>query len=380
MRFPWRWQTLLFITAAMVLSYILWNPSSVINLSPNLSVRNTEGKGAKAYYLLLERLEFEVKLSESPLSSLSGDWGVLISLSPQKEIGMSEAEHLMQWLTGGGTIIMADANQNTIFRKTGIIPYMTGNDPHPQEIVPIPCSLTAGVSKVQITSNWRLKFNNSFSRTILLVDERGTIAASLAIGKGHLIILSTPELFSNELIGQSDNSVFCVNMASAGFKRVCFDEFHHGFSTGRNIFTLLNMPVKLSLIQLFVITLLFLVAKEKNYSAPQMEDGEEERKSMEYIRSIAQLLQRSNSGSFCLGLLYKNFRRDLAMRTGSSSETPHARLASLYAAKTGCNESALLMCLDKCNEAIKKKKLDNALVLRLAGEMEAFRKGEGWKT
>jgi hypothetical protein len=67
--------------------------------------------------------------------------------------------------------------------------------------------------------------------TIEWIDEDGvtrTLVARFPRGRGEIVVVSDPLLFSNRLLARSDNSVLAVRLLSPSGEAVEFDEFYHG--------------------------------------------------------------------------------------------------------------------------------------------------------
>jgi hypothetical protein len=162
--------------------------------------------------------------------------------------------------------------------------------------------------------------------TISYVDdeeERHYLAALYRRGKGDLLVVSEPELFSNRLLPLEDNSVWAAHALTAGGGRVLLDEFYHGLSVRGNPLYLFTRPGYTGA----ALGLLFFVImyswREAVLIGPALPDAIPQRRDIgEYLVAMGQLYSRGvRSRAFLVRELRAGVLRSLCLEFSLPPET-----------------------------------------------------------
>ena len=81
--------------------------------------------------------------------------------------------------------------------------------------------------------------------SLICVDSVGNEKLLVAVvprGKGEIVVVSEPRLWTNALVAKADNSVLAAHLLSPQGSPVVFDEFYHGLSVRGNPLFLLTRP------------------------------------------------------------------------------------------------------------------------------------------
>ena len=127
------------------------------------------------------------------------------------------------------------------------------------------------------------------------LDGTAGIAAEFQRGKGSIVLLTEPSLFTNEFLGQGDNSVLAARLLSPDGRPVLFDEFFHGLSVRGNALYLLTRPeyvaVLLGLLGIAAVT----IWRQAIVLGPELPDRLESRRDVsEYLVSMGRFFASGN--------------------------------------------------------------------------------------
>lgn len=114
-----------------------------------------------------------------------------------------------------------------------------------------------------------------------------TLAAMFSRGKGEIVLVAEPKLFSNQLLSKADNSILAARLLSPKGQPVIIDEFYHGLSVRGNPFYLLTRPGYAALALGLFITTCVTIWREAVYLGPPLSDEAVGRRDIaEYIRAM----------------------------------------------------------------------------------------------
>ncbi len=343
------------------------------------SIYSADPEGGKIYYLLLRKIGYPVSAWRRPLSSLEGQNKALLTFSPSSPFSDRECNHIEQWVRKGGELLVADANPNAIYRHFGMIVYNGGIE-RPRD-VPVTLALRGGGAKsITITSGRRIKFRGSSDVEHLIFDELGTVMARCTFGNGHITVTSAPEIFSNRGLLKGDNALVVVNIPSltGGRKSLHLDEYHHGLSRGRSQVELFSLPLKLFLLQLLLISILYLFSRSIRFRRYVPLPSAEKRESREFISVMARLLQRAGARKGALSILFDELRRKIIVRGGLPSGTELPILARSLSEEKKCGYEEALQFLESCDKTIQGGNLDEKTLITTAQKIDELGKEEAY--
>ena len=192
----------------------------------------------------------------------------------------------------------------------------------------------------------------------LYSDRHGTTISYSRVGDGEVVYLSESWPLSNAGIARGDNFVVVLNALRHRDPNralaITFDEYHHGYSSGEGIMSLLSKPAKLGLGLLGVAFLLLLFSVSRRFGRPiELKEGARQRG--EYLSSMSSLLHRAKATDLVRKELGKKFLADAAAVLGLA---PNAGLDQIL-------QAATVRCPDKAAEL---EKLGNEAAGRLRQE------------
>lgn len=139
------------------------------------------------------------------------------------------------------------------------------------------------------------------------------IAAEFQRGKGSIVLVTEPSLFTNEFVGKGDNSVLAARLLSPDGRPVLFDEFFHGLSVRGNALYLLTRPeyvaVLLGLLGIAAAT----IWRQAVVLGPELPDRLESRRDVsEYLLSMGRFFASGKRASpFLVSRVREGILREL---------------------------------------------------------------------
>ena len=255
--------------------------------------------GYKALYLWLHDLNLPVKRWERTLNDLPAEASVLVMVEPELGPSKGEVETLKEWVAGGRTFVLIGRQPNLFWLDMGFeLQPVFGMQHLQDEKEPLRFQegpYTKGVKTINYNGHPGL----SSSRPQGIVHLRsggGGLLMVLDEGKGRVIGLSDPGIFSNESLRDGDHARLALNLllAHRGNGELLIDEYHHGYGRATSVLEhLLTSKALIPLLQGILILLVLWIAKGRRFGPPRPLLQEERSSSLEYVRAMAQLYQRA---------------------------------------------------------------------------------------
>lgn len=153
-------------------------------------------------------------------------------------ISKGERKALLDHVARGATLLYAPSRirGDELLEELGVSA-RPSQSAEPVELSPaVPSPFTAEVATVTAPVSGYLDL--PATAVPLLDDEQGEVVMGLVLhGKGQVVVLTAPDLASNRWLAQEDNAQLWLStlgtMAARG--TVLFDEYHHGFRSGRSV-------------------------------------------------------------------------------------------------------------------------------------------------
>ena len=261
------------------------------------STYNSGSAGYKALYLWLRELGVPAKRWERPLMELPREADVLVMMSPGLGPGPDELKALETWVRNGGTLILVSSPGDAFARRHFVLEVkMRADDQKKEDKSPsfqpgpyirgqrtIMGKTHAGVDSKRPDAV--LHARDAFGKLIMVVEE----------GKGRVIMVSDPSLFSNVKLREGDHARLALDilLSHLGQGQLLFDEYHHGYGRINSVAAyVFRSEAFVPLLQvMFLVLLLWAFAGRRFGPARPLRRGME-RSSMEYVRAVAQLFQR----------------------------------------------------------------------------------------
>ena len=187
-----------------------------------------------------------------------------------------------------------------------------------------------------------------------LENSRGALLVDYPYGKGRIVLLSDPYIFSNGGISLKDNLQLAVNLVTNTEGLIAFDEYHQGRGTTRNalIGYFSGTPILPILGQLVALILVILWTNSRRFARALPLKEIDRRSSLEFVASMAELQERARAYDLAIENVYSRTRRVLARYAGMDYNSPRAEIASRVAARSSLEPQELEGLMRQCEEAI----------------------------
>lgn len=296
---------------ALGVGLIVWlalaRQAEVAAIKPSyFSTYDTGRNGYRALYEVLYRQGVRVRRFQRALGLLEGDTGTLVistsafeaafsSINGQQysSIGSSDIVHLRQFLARGGRLVVLDTDFGGAQDAKLGFPADHDVKSTTQASTVASVGLDAGVTHVVAT------IDEAFPLTVpkatpLLAAGGGLVAISYPLGKGDVVAITAPDIFSNDHLAQADNAQFAYDVL-AGHGIVAFDERLHGYDEDQSFWSALPEPVHVAIFIVIGIVLLALIGANVRFAPPIALDPPGDRDSSAYLESMGSLLRRARA-------------------------------------------------------------------------------------
>jgi hypothetical protein len=255
--------------------------------------------GYKALYLWLHNLNLPVRRWERTLNELSAEASVLVMVEPELGPSKGEVETLREWVVNGGTFVLIGRQPNLFWLNMGFELQPVFDMQHFEDKKE-PLRFQAGPYTRGIkTLNHNGHPHLSSSRPQGIVHGRsggGGLLMVLDEGKGRVIGLSDPSLFSNGSLRDGDHARLALNLllAHRGNGELLIDEYHHGYGRATSVLEhLFSSRALIPLLQGILILFVLWANKGRRFGPARPLLQKERSSSLEYVRAMAQLYQRA---------------------------------------------------------------------------------------
>lgn len=289
---------------------------------PPLSSLSSTPDGARALWLALAELDYQVN-NDVPVSfRLPQEAGVMLMLEPFPNIIPSEWESIDRWVKGGGSLVLAGDGVgmmlaarhyqfNLAYLSTPVLTLTTQT----------PLLTSPPVTPASLPTQVYLKTSRADFVTHLAV-EAGPVLLSFNEGEGRVILCAVPFLFSNAGLKEAGNPALVLNIISIATRPglIWFDEWHHGRRVTNHEVAgpgdwLRYTPAGHALLYVGIIIFAALILGGQLFGRPvPLLKDITRRAPLEYITAIANLSRRAGHRSAVLRQYHHHLKRNLGHR------------------------------------------------------------------
>ena len=141
-------------------------------------------------------------------------------------------------------------------------------------------------------------------------DAIGNLIMAVEEGKGRVIMVADPSLFSNVHLREGDHARLALDLllSHLGKGLLLIDEYHQGYGRVTSVAAyVFQSEALVPLLQVLILVLLLLAVAGRRFGPARPMARETERSSMEYVRAMARLFQRVKARRLALGSLLRWF-------------------------------------------------------------------------
>ncbi|HOX37425.1 MAG TPA: DUF4350 domain-containing protein [Candidatus Brocadiia bacterium] len=305
-------------------------------------------QGCKALFILLQERGITVDRALSSQNvDIPGKGVMFLFLPCVRPISRTEARSICDWVKNGNTLIIMDKDSGAprgddsglylrgelgaylLPSPEGVVPLIerlerhrvrtvraSGTNGYASEIEEVsvsdpPLKLTAEPGGVEDFGalGWQPVVKGTDSVFVL---EKG-------LGEGRVLLVCSPSMISNRLIGRDDNARLAVNLTCSNLEpggAVTFDEYHNGFGfSPAPLGATVTKGFVWCLIQLAVIGAAFAWRGLPRFGVPRLPLDLNPRTSADHIRATARLHREAGSEAYAAEIL-------LRLRAGTHTIQP----------------------------------------------------------
>lgn len=289
------------VFAATVIGVLAYGRQVALDSLPHstYSTNDTGPNGYQALYNVLRSSGVEVSRFSRVLGVLDADVGTLVlstyAIDPMmtaKPMDAHDSADLKAFVERGGRLVVLD---DDFAGSQDVVPGVA-TVTAAKATVAVPLArdrYTAGVGSVAAPIEAVFPFATRIG-VPLLANDKGIVAIAYSLGKGTVIAIAAPLLFSNSHIAASDNARFAYNVIS-GHGPIAFDEYVHGYDDDLSFWAALPVPVRAAVWIVGAIVLVGLIGANVPFAPAVPLDPPEERDSSAYIDAMGALLRRARA-------------------------------------------------------------------------------------
>ncbi len=370
------------LIAAGALLVILMGAAALLTPPPQQeesfypSTYSADPGGAKAAYLLLKELDYEVERWEQPPTELPAAAGdaegtVLVLAQPIYPASGADLTALKRYFSNGGRVLATGLQASLLLHDlTDELQTERCEAEWTSYPARVPSAVTRGAPRITLGAPaqfgpWFCWEDRATGPLALYGDGKKAVVVTFSVGRGQVIWWagSTP-LTNAGLLRDSNLALLLNSLGPPETTRVLWDEYFHGrHGSVTDYFG--RTPLRWGLLQL---ALLFLAVcwVYARRSGPVRAPVTESRLSpLEYVETVGDLYHRAHASAAAVELAYQRFGFRLAQQLGLPARATPEQLSEAAARRLGRRDPELLRVLRRCESAKKRTGLrdDEALAL-----------------
>ena len=328
-------ETALVVVAVVVLSAV--GVARQAAQSPNVesySSYDVASGGYRAWYEMLEREGLHVERFERLPAFLDAGLDTLIWSDPlpgdPRTSGTTavDVRALEDWVKAGGRLVYLGFDDGAA--KTGVLrlPATAGVTRTVRALSFSPALRGAGVTRLAWPASRR--FAGTRGSSELVADRFGRLAVRYAYGHGQVTAIVERGIFSNARLGAPDNARFAYVLAQPGRPggRVAFDEAVHGFLVPEHWWEIVPRPFLIGVLCAVLALLVAFAGAAVRLGPPIVPPRLREPTSLEFLDSVAGLLDRGHGGRQAVADAVRSTKRTVAGALGLPDDAPNESLAA----------------------------------------------------
>jgi len=352
--------------------------AAVVLLAPDQEVEepypssySAKSGGAKATYLLLEQLGYQVERWNSPIHDLPAEAeGVIFVLlsSQREEVSKEETKDLHAFVLRGGTVLAAGAGASNFLAELDAFPSWSQKKSWTHYPAAMPSGLNRGIPEITMPERSRVWMVHE-DQVPVFANQDGPAVLQYRQGKGMVIWLGSPAPVTNAGMTLPANVTFLMNCLNvAGAKRILWDTYHSG--ERHTLTSSLSTPALYWGGGQLIFLALAAMWTFSRRSGPLRAAPEPSRLSpLEFVETLGGLYRRTHAASLTLDVAFRRFATLISRRLGLSSDATPARIAEAAAPFLNRDEATLAALLQECESGRFNPELKSNEAMRLVREL-----------
>lgn len=198
-----------------------------------------------------------------------------------------------------------------------------------------------------------------------------SLAVEVPYGGGKIIFVTDPFIVANGGIATADNARFAMNLVDVD-GTIAFDEFHHGFGSGKNrmIEYFAGTPVVAIFLQLCLLVGLVFYSQSRRFARAVPEPEPDRLSKLEYVGAMAELQRRTRAYDLAIENIYTDFRLRASRLLGvDPANANRHELAKRIAERVKRSENEIDELFRECEDVSFGGPADQKSTVRLAREL-----------
>jgi len=337
------------------------------------SSHSTASGGAKAAYLLLLQLGYNVQRWEKPLVDLPKTATVILA-DPMEAPTREERESLKSFLSDGGRIIATGMFAGTFLPENDSVPDMLLGMTSKKAAAVSPSAITRAAPEITIAPQARWpSYSAAYS---LYGDGDEIVVVKYPYGRGEVLWWAAATPLTNAGLKEPGNLEFLLANVGDTKAPILWDEYVHGYREDLGS-SVAHSPVKWLLLQMALLGLA-VVATFSRRSGPLSAPVIDVRLSpLEFVQTLGGLYENAGTASVAVDICYQRFRYWLTRRLGVANNISINDLESAVRDRFAPKDDRFGAILRRCESAKSDPYLGEAEALQLVQELDEY--ASRWK-
>jgi hypothetical protein len=329
---------------------------------------STGRAGAKAAFLALEQLGYDVERSFEPVASITGDPSrlTLVIASPMLPPSEQDKRALRTFMEAGGRVLVTGVVGADFLAGTVTAPG-PDSDREPESFGRIAEGpLTADAATITMSpdaggATLPDAYEGAYG------DPSNAVVRSAPIGAGLAVWWAGATPLTNGAIATADNLPLFLNSVGEAPRRVLWDEHYHGHS--RSLWSyFVATPLPWAGVQLLLIGAASILTFSRRPGPVRGIVVDPRTSPMEFVETMGSLYERAGAARAAVDTARNRLVRLLASAAGIAPDAPDQQIAAAAARRAGIDREAVLEVL----EASRRELAHPADGLRLVQRIQAM--------
>jgi len=345
------------------------------------SVYSSESGGARAAWLLLRDLHYDVHIREqSPLGIDELPPGALLILAePSEEPTAAERKSLRSFVSKGGRVLFCGAAVAQFFTRAKIQPSLPVRAWR-EFPATLPGYVTRDADRITIRPDTYWTEPNT-SQIPLYGNGENSVVVSWRIGEGEVLWWASATPLTNAGITKTGNLNLFLNSVAGPVTGpaagppvpIYWDEYYHGERPTLASY-IRKTPLVWAAIQIMIMMLAVLFTFSRRSGPIVKPVGVSRLSPLEFVDTMGALYQHAKASAIPVDVAYRNVRLELTRRLGLPATISDADLARMASQRLGLDGAGLAHALEETASArfFGDGKLSSREALAMVRSLEVF--------
>lgn len=361
------------LVLALAIATSVLSPSQQGGRTGYPSSYSTSWDGAKAAYLLLEDLGYDIQRWDKSPTELAGEAQnqVLILASPQQPPTSEETAALRRFLENGGRIVATGSNAALFLPGGDFFAEMDDTQDETKFPAILPSSLALGAPEISMAAP--IEWHPRKMDEIAVYGNSDTAAVvTYSMGKGTIVWWGSPSPLTNRGIQQPGNLRLLLNsVGGMEDKEILWDEYFHGARTDFSSY-IAKTPLPWVFVQLGVLFVFVLATYARRYGTIRMPGKVSRLSPLEFVDTLGDLYTSAHAGSAAVRVAYQRLRSQLGRQLGLNANATVVELAHAGSQTLGWNEQALLGTLARADRSSRTLDVSDTEALEIVQDLHDY--------